>query len=267
LTFANCIDPYSCRVSPANQARLRRRSPSLLSVPQRPFLCNMVLPKTGYAETPDLRPRLGPAVAIGHRAQRHHRIDVSPRPVHPRPLQARLDEQLVLRGRSGGNTAPLLDSCKPPISRRWPKPSSCGRITGTITSRVCLARMDDRVIETAGDPSSPEDDILACLPNHACELNVHTRRYTGREGLRAQMDAVCRDVTPIHLLWLRYQAVHQRHTTQQTHERVRPCWTSRHGDEGRRRGEKGIAVRQHHVGTPRNARRTVRAKRKGAGAH
>ena len=64
------------------------------------------------------------------------------------------------------NTRPILlmhlfeGSCKPPISRRWPKPSSCGRITGTITSRVCLARMDDRVIETAGDPSSPEDDIL-----------------------------------------------------------------------------------------------------------
>ncbi len=46
------------------------------------------------------------------------------------------------------------------------------------------------------------------------------------------MDAVCRDVTPIHLLWLPYHTVHQRHTTQQAHEWVGPRRTGRYGDEG-----------------------------------
>ncbi len=60
------------------------------------------------------------------------------------------------------------------------------------------------------------------------------------------MDAVCRDVTPIHLLWLWYQAVHQRHTTQLAHERGGTRRVGRHGDECRRIGEQGRAVHQYH---------------------
>ena len=56
--------------------------------------------------------------------------------------------------------------------------------------------------------------VEAYLSRHTFELDVHARRYAGRERLRAQMHAVRRDVAPIHLLRVWYQPACQRYTTQ-----------------------------------------------------